>query len=102
MLLNEGKRKTAIFLGKQRFWSLTKHLICALLSPKYAPISRFVSPDAFRQNASSLSHSTFVYCLDMTTHPAVVSILQQDVLFSPSVFRGVVHYFLTTLLTTLF
>ena len=71
-----------------RFWRLTSPLTCALRSPKWAPISRFVSPAAFRRNTSSLSASAFVYPLDMTAPPVVASILQQEVLFFTVRFLG--------------
>ena len=61
-----------------RFWRLTSPLTCALRSPKQAPISRFVSPAAFRRNTSSLSASTFVYPLNMTAPPVVASILRDE------------------------
>lgn len=37
---------------------------------------------AFRRDASSRSVSAYVYCPDMTTPPAVASILQQEVFFT--------------------
>ena len=48
-------------------------------------------PAVFRRGTSSLNVSALAHYPDMTTPPAVASILQQKVLFSLSVFMGIVH-----------